>query len=79
VNAPAEMNVTDIPRPWEHEWGTVVDIEYPGDQPHVVHLIFSNSDLKGVETRTAVYARQADGRWQFARLAPTRSQRGGAS
>lgn len=65
-----EMNVTDIPLPWEHEWGTVVGIEYPAGPPRVVSLVFGGTDLKGTETRTAIYARQPDGRWQFARLAP---------
>ena len=63
----AEMNVTEIPMPWTHKWGTVVGIEHPQDRPNVVDLVFSNG-LKTAETKTATYAQKPNGSWEIARF-----------
>lgn len=71
---PAEMTVTDIPMPWVHKMGVVVDVEYPEDRPLVVDLVFS-SGLKTAESKGSVYAQRRNGEWDIARFVSKKDRR----
>ena len=60
------MNVNDIPLPFKHPFGTVVDREYPADRPLVVDLVLADG-TKTAETKTADYALTPSEVWDLSR------------